>query len=82
MAPMAQPSHLGIGASCTIKLCFLHPKNKVKEKILNQALQQLGGLIVQGHQEKTSDDRTRSVSYFNMRILVDSMSGLFNAMCL
>ena len=36
------------------KLYYLHPKNKVKEKIPNQtASQQLNGLIVQGHQEKS-----------------------------
>ena len=32
--------------------------------------------------KKASDDRTRSVSYFDMRILVDSLSGNFKAMWL
>ena len=45
MAPWKQ---LGVGASCTIKLCFLLPKNKVNKVIPNQtASQELSGLIVQ-----------------------------------
>ena len=45
MAPWKQ---LGVGASGTIKLCFLHPKNKVNEVIPNQmASQEISGLIAQ-----------------------------------
>ena len=50
MAP--QPTHkwLGVGASCTVKLRFLHPKNHAKDKIPNQtSSQQLTGLIVQSN---------------------------------
>ena len=39
MAPTAQPSHLGVSASCTIKLCSLHPKNNIEgpeESFFNQ----------------------------------------------
>ena len=44
---------LGVGASCTVKLRFLHPKNQVKDKIPNQSSsQQLTGLIVQSKAEK------------------------------
>ena len=54
MLPTAQQKRLGVGASCTISVRFLHPKNKVKEVILNQtASQKLSGLIVQGKEEKT-----------------------------
>ena len=53
MAPQPTCKHLGVGASCTIKLRFLHPKNHVKDKIPNQtSLQQLTGLIVQSKAEK------------------------------
>ena len=54
MAPMAQWKRLGVGASCTVTLQFLHPKNKVKEKVPNQMeMKALLGLIAQGQQEKT-----------------------------
>ena len=54
MPPTAQQKHLGVGASCTVSVRFLHPKNKVKEVIHNQtASQKLSGLIVQGKEEKT-----------------------------
>ena len=54
MPPTAQQKRLGVGASCTISVRFLHPKNKVKEVIHNQmASQKLSGLIVQGKEEKT-----------------------------
>ena len=54
MPPTAQQKRLGVGASCTISVRFLHPKNKVKEVIHNQtASQKLYGLIVQGKEEKT-----------------------------
>ena len=49
-----QLKQLGVGASCTIRLCFLHPKNKVKEVIQNQtATQQLNGLIAQSREVKS-----------------------------
>ena len=45
---MAPQKRLGVGASCTIKLHFLHPKNTVNEVIPNQmASQELSGLIAQ-----------------------------------
>ena len=54
MPPTAQQKRLGVGASCTISVRFLHPKNKVKEVIHNQtASQKLSRLIVQGKDEKT-----------------------------
>ena len=54
MPPTAQQKRLGVGASCTISVRFLQPKNKVKEVIHNQtASQKLSGLIVQGKEEKT-----------------------------
>ena len=54
MPPTAQQKCLGVGASCTISVRFLHPKNKVKEVIHNQtASQKLSRLIVQGKEEKT-----------------------------
>ena len=53
MTPQPTRKRLGVGASCTIKLRFLHPKNQVKDKIPNQSLsQQLTGLIVQSKAEK------------------------------
>ena len=53
MAPQLTCKHLGVGASCTVKLRFLHPKNHVKDKIPNQtSSQQLTGLIVQSKAEK------------------------------
>ena len=54
MPPTAQQKRLGVGASCTVSVRFLHPKNKVKEVIHNQtASQKLSGLIGQGKEEKT-----------------------------
>ena len=54
MPPTAQQKCLGVGASRTISMRFLHPKNKVKEVIYNQtASQKLSGLILQGKEEKT-----------------------------
>ena len=53
MTPQPTCKHLGVGASCTVKLRFLHPKNQVKDKISNQSSsQQLTGLIVQSKAEK------------------------------
>ena len=53
MAPQPTRKRLGVGASCTIKLRFLHPKNHIQDKIPNQtASQQLTGLIVQSKAEK------------------------------
>ena len=54
MSRTNQPKWLGVGASCTIRLRFLHPKNKVKEVIQNQTVtQQLTGLIVQSREVKS-----------------------------
>ena len=53
MTPQPTRKRLGVGASCTVKLRFLHPKNQVKDKIPNQSSsQQLTGLIVQSKAEK------------------------------
>ena len=53
MSRTNQPKRLGVGASCTVRLRFLHPKNKVKDVIQNQtATQQLNGLIVQSREVK------------------------------
>ena len=53
MTPQPTCKRLGVGASCTVKLRFLHPKNQVKDKIPNQtSSQQLTGLIVQSNVEK------------------------------
>ena len=53
MAPQPTCMWLGVGASCTVKLRFLHSKNHVKDKIPNQTVsQQLSGLIVQSKAEK------------------------------
>ena len=53
MTPQPTRKRLGVGASCTVKLMFLHPKNQVKDKIPNQSSsQQLTGLIVQSKAEK------------------------------
>ena len=53
MSPSTQQKHLGVGASCTVSIRFLHPKNKIKEVIPNQtASQKLSGLITQGKEEK------------------------------
>ena len=53
MTPQPTRKRLGVGASCTIKLRFLHPKNQVKDKIPNQSSsQQLTRLIVQSKAEK------------------------------
>ena len=54
MSRTNQPKRLGVGASCTVQLRFLHPKNKVKDVIQNQtATQQLNGLIVQSREVKS-----------------------------
>ena len=51
---MAPRLRVGIGASCTVKLRFLHPKDKVNEKVPNQsASQSISGLIVQSKAEKS-----------------------------
>ena len=53
MAPQPTCKRLGVGASCTVQLRFLHPKTHVKDKIPNQTVsQQLTGLIVQSKVEK------------------------------
>ena len=54
MSHTNQPKRLGVGASCTVRLRFLHPKNKVKDIIQNQTVtQQLNGLIVQSREVKS-----------------------------
>ena len=51
---MAPQLCLGIGASWTVKLQFLHPKDKVNKKVPNQsASQSISGLIVQPKAEKS-----------------------------
>ena len=40
MTPQPTRKRLGVGASCTVKLRFLHPKNQVKDKIPNQSSSQ------------------------------------------
>ena len=53
MAPQPTRKRRGVGASCTVKLRFLYPKNQVKDKIPNQtSSQQLNGLNVQSKAEK------------------------------
>ena len=65
MAPTAQWKRLGVGASCTIKLRFLHPKNKVNNKVPNQmAKQALSGLIAQGQQEKMIHNKSKECMVF------------------
>ena len=54
MSRTNQLKQLGVGASCTVRLRFLHPKNNVKEVIQNQtATQQLNGLIVESREMKS-----------------------------
>jgi len=51
---MAPTKRLGVGAECTVSLRFLHPKDKVKQRIPNQTRnQQLSSLIAQGQAQKT-----------------------------
>ena len=65
MAPIAQQKRLGVGASCTVKLRFLHPKNKVKDKVPNQmATQALSGLIAKRQQEKTIRNKSKECMVF------------------
>ena len=62
---MAPRLHLGIGASCTVKLRFLHPKDKVNEKVPNQsASQSISGLIVQSKVEKSVCKAAKSFIIF------------------
>ena len=50
---MAPKKWLGVGAECTVSLCFLHPKDKITEKIPNQTKsQKLSVLVVQERVEK------------------------------
>ena len=50
---MAPKKWLGVGAECTVSLCFLHPKDKIAEKIPNQTkAQKLLVLVVQERVEK------------------------------
>ena len=50
---MAPKKQLGVGAECTISLCFLHPKDKIVEKIPNQTkAQKISVLVVQEGVEK------------------------------
>ena len=52
MTPQPTCKRLGVGASCTVKLRFLHPKNQVKDNPNQSSSQQLTGLIVQSKMEK------------------------------
>ena len=62
---MAPRLRLGIGASCTVKLRFLHPKDKVNEKVPNQsASQSISGLIVQLKAEKSIRKAAKSCVVF------------------
>ena len=50
---MAPKKWLGVGAECTVSLRFLHPKDKIEEKIPNQTKsQKLLVLVVQERMEK------------------------------
>ena len=50
---MAPKKWLGVGAECTVSLRFLHPKDKIVEKIPNQTKsQKLSVLVVQEREEK------------------------------
>ena len=50
---MAPKKRLGVGAECTVSLRFLHPKDKIAEKIPNQTKsQKLSVLVVQERMEK------------------------------
>ena len=50
---MALKKWLGVGAECTVSLRFLHPKDKIAEKIPNQTKsQKLSVLVVQERMEK------------------------------
>ena len=63
---MAPHLHLGIGASCTVKLRFLHLKDKVNEKVPNQsASQSISGLIVQSKAEKSIWKAAKSCVIFH-----------------
>ena len=62
---MAPRLRLGVGASCTVKLRFLHPKDKVNEKVPNQsASQSISGLIVQSKAEKSIRKAAKSCVVF------------------
>ena len=57
---------LGVGALCTVKLRFLHPKDKVNEKVPNQsASQSISGLIVQSKVEKSIWKAAKSCIVFH-----------------
>ena len=63
---MAPRLHLGVGALCTVKLQFLHLKDKVNEKVPNQsASQSISGLIVQSKVEKSIRKATKSCVIFH-----------------
>ena len=63
---MAPCLRLGVGASCTVKLRFLHPKDKVNEKVPNQsASQSISGLIVQSKAEKSIQKAVKSCVVFH-----------------
>ena len=51
---MAPKKRLGVGAECTVSLRFLHPKDKIAEKIPNLTKsQKLSVLVVQERMEKS-----------------------------
>ena len=62
---MAPRLRLGIGASCTVKLRFLHLKDKVNEKVPSQsASQSIRRLIVQSKVEKSIQKAAKSCVVF------------------
>ena len=63
---MAPRLRLGVGTLCTVKLRFLHPKDKVNEKVPNQsASQSISGLIVQSKVEKSIRKAAKSCVVFH-----------------
>ena len=63
---MAPHLCLGIGKSCTVKLQFLHLKDKVNEKVPNQsASQSISGLIVQSKAGKSIRKAAKSCVIFH-----------------
>ena len=62
---MAPKKRLGVGAECTVSLCFLHPKDKIAEKIPNQTkAQKLLVLVVQERVEKPIQHKTTQCVMF------------------
>ena len=62
---MASKKWLGVGAECTVSLHFLHPKDKIAEKIPNQTkAQKLSVLVVQERVEKPIHCKTMQCVVF------------------